>query len=979
MAVVCYAVPILADDSVDFEREIAPLLIKRCLSCHNATEAKGKLVLERRENAMKGGENGPAIVPGNARRSHLLERVLDKEMPPEDVGPPLSDDELALLTNWVKAGARWPKGRVLSEFEFTTSKRAGRDWWSFQPPVRPDVPDLKDPWIKTQIDAFVLRSLRSRKLEPSPSASKLTLLRRVTFDLIGLPPTPNEVDAFLSDESPDAYNNVVDRLLKSPRYGERWGRHWLDIAHYADTHGFERDFRRDNAWPYRDYVIRAFNDDKPYNEFIREQIAGDVIDPNRADCVTATGFLGAGPWDVTGLMETKNPVLQRQARANVLDDMVTTVITATMGLTINCSRCHNHKFDPISQQDYYRLSAVFAGVRRADRDVPTPVSRAREDLNRIQASLAKLQGRGIDLADIVGGGDGSGTGMLGNGLDPRNGKPSNGQVGFLPNAKPNGFVKSPTAFVDGLTIPGKSAPMVVSSTGIKLENLPATKGQTWDYVQFGPVMRQETTVIDGIDYNKNGHSLLGLHANKAITFDLDAIRDKHGEKRVRRFLALAAYCGRTGPHRAQFGVYLDGKPVVPLTSITRDDNGIRINVPINRTQRFLTLVSLEGEDGISYDQVSFADPRLHAAKNETLSDAQIKTRTQLLVQRDVLRKNLDSIKPTFVAKKVYAVTTSKPPPVHILLRGNTEALGAQVSPGALAAFKSPVPDFGDTAMPEGARRMALANWIVHPDNPLTRRVIVNRIWQHHFGRGIVSTPSDFGFHGDRPSHPKLLDWLADEFLRRDWSIKQVHRLIVLSSTYRQASDLHAPTTEIDADNRLMWRMTRRRLEAEAVRDSILAVSGKLNLMMGGPGYRDFKYTQRYAPIYKYVTPDRPELWRRTVYRFAVRSVSNPFLDVLDCPNPSNLTPVRNRTTTPLQSLAMMNNAFMIQQAEYFAERIERTAGEDVVVQIRDAYRLAFSREPTDEEAALAQRLVQRQSLFHLCRMLFNANEFVYVD
>ncbi len=548
-------------------------------------------------------------------------------------------------------------------------------WWSVQPIVRPAVPQVEGAPPGNPIDAFIEVKLREKGLMFSGGADRRTLIRRLSFDLLGLPPSPEEVNAFVEDRRPDAYEQLVDRLLASPRYGERWAQHWLDIAHYADTHGFERDQRRDNAWRYRDYVIESLNGDKPYDQFLREQIAGDVLAPDQPASVIATGFLAAGPWDYVGQVETKSDMLKRAARAGDLDDMVTQVMTATVGMTINCARCHDHKLDPISQREYYGLWSVFAGVRRGEREV-----------NALEAKE---------------------------------------------------------------------------------------------------------------------------HAAKAAPW-------------------------------------------------------IRERAEIERQIGHLADDALDLED-IDWDQAR----HLQARRAEL--DRKIKT--------------LPS------PAKVYGIQSSAPEAVHVLKRGNPETPEDVATPGAIQWATLPV-SFGGQEMSDGERRMALAGWITNPRNPLTRRVIVNRLWHYHFGQGIVNTPSDFGHGGDRPSHPELLDWLADELLARGWSIKAMHRLIVTSRTYRQSSQFDAKAAAVDAQNRLLWRANPQRLDAESVHDTVLAVSGTLNSSMGGPGFRDFDYTEAYAPIYRYITADRPELWRRSIYRFVVRTTPQQFLTTLDCPNPANLTPAR---------------------------------------------------------------------------------------
>lgn len=868
--------------------------------------------------------------------------------------------------------------------------------WSYQPVSRPAIPTSAGP-AANPIDSFVRARLAAEGMQPSPEADPRTLMRRLCFDLVGLPPAPEEVEAFAAAcaTSPAARDlevaRLIETLLASPRYGERWARHWLDIAHYADTHGFERDQLRPNAWRYRDYVIAAFNADKPYDQFLREQIAGDVLAahaklqiPN-PELIAATGFLAAGPWDFVGQVETRSDMLKRAARADDLDDMVTQVLTAAMGVTINCARCHDHKLDPITTEDYYSLWAVFAGVKRGDRDVPmddAAEARRREletKLAPVAAELAKLEGRGLDLADIVGGGDGTGTGKKNAGIDPRSGKLATGNVGYL-EVPGNAFVKSDVPFVDGVAVPAGKAEIIVTSTGLKLADLPAASGKTWDYVQNGPVHSQASTRLGDMDFAKDGHTLLGLHANRIITFDLDAIRKKHGSDGSLDKLRFTATAGNggNGGDGALLGIYLDGKSALPLTTLKSNAAGNPVSIDIRRSQRFLTLVALDGGSDISHDQVFLGDPRLRGDEAGALTAAQLTRRDELRRERDALSAAIGKL-PKAAASKVFAVVPQPPQTVRILRRGDPESPDREVGPAAIKCVQTLPASLGDNKTPEGERRLALAQWIVDPANPLTRRVIVNRLWHYHFGTGIVATPSDFGYAGDRPSHPQLLDWLAEEMLARNWSLKAMHKLIVTSHTYRQSSAMNAAAAKIDAGNRLLWRMSPRRLEVEAVRDAVLAVAGTLNTQAGGPGFEDFTYQQEYAPVYRYITANKPALWRRTVYRYVVRTTQNEFLRVLDCSDPSILTPVRNRTTTALQALALMNNRFMIEQAGQFAARLRKEAGDGIDAQIKHGFSLAFGRPPVNEEVDAARRLVHEHGLESLCRMLLNANEFVYVD
>lgn len=853
--------------------------------------------------------------------------------------------------------------------------------WAWQP-IDPNRHGFDQPTV----DAFVNAKLAAAGLKKSPEAERRTLIRRLSFDLHGLPPSPEAVAAFVNDPDPQAYEKLVDRMLDSPHYGERLAQHWLDIAHYADTHGFERDKRRDSAWRYRDYVIAAFNDDKPYDRFLREQIAGDVLWPDDETATIATGFLAAGPWDYVGQAETKSPVLRRSARALDLDDMTTQVMTSTMAMTVNCARCHDHKLDPISQAEYFQLLAVFAGVKREER-VVSPAANARyeaekarltKERNEADFAIGRLEGSGLNLADIVGGGNGLGTGELGAGIDARTGAVETRPFGALGNVKTNNFAKSAFEFIDGVFIPDGAdgvAEIPVSSTEITIAGLPKTSGEAWDMIRNGPVASQHSPELGGIDFTKDRHSLLGLHANAGLTFDLAAIRSSTGQTRM-RFTAKLGYFGAAGGSHADAWIFVDGAKVAEFKHLKREDGLKPIDLSLPETARFLTLISTDGGNGYGMDQVGFGDPVLKADPPRDISATDQQLLTELRKKKAQVQTNLAALgqPPKFYG----VVAETEMPEVRIQQRGDPESeLGDPLEPGALSALAMLDPDLGDRESSESERRKALAAWITHPDNPLTARVIVNRLWHWRFGQGIVSTPSDFGGGGGAPSHPELLDWLAAELKNQNWSIKAMNRLILTSAAYKQDSRFanDAPGNAVDAGNRLLWRQNPRRIDAESVRDAVLFVSGKLNRERGGPGFKDFTYTEAYAPIYDYIIADEPGLWRRSIYRYVVRTTPDQFLTTLDCPDPANFTPKRMTTTTPLQSLALYNNDFMLRQARYFSERVE-AAGPAPVEQ---AFALAFGRAPTAEEARVAAEFIESESLFAFCRSLFNANEFVYVD
>jgi hypothetical protein len=989
-----------AGRAVDFVKDIQPIFEAKCAKCHGAEKQKGGYRLDDRQTALHGGdEHAPNIQPGDSAASPLVQFIadLDPDVKMPSKGDPLTAEQIGLVRAWIDQGAVWPDSA-------SAGRKDPKDWWSLKPIVRPALPPMANGKGqmadgKTQatnpIDAFILAKLDEKGLTMSPEADPRTLCRRLYFDLLGLPPTPEQTDAFVraynspGTDHPSFIAATVDQLLASPHYGERWARHWLDIAHYADTHGFERDQRRDNAWRYRDWVIRALNADLPYDQFLRDQIAGDVLHPEDPNAVIATGFLAAGPWDFVGQAETPSPVLKRLARADDLDDMVTQVMTAACGVTVNCARCHDHKLDPILQREYYALWAVFAGVKRGDREVDAAETRRlAEEKTRLEhdiaagkAQLARLENHGLDLADIVGGGNGNGSGKKGGGLSVETGKPQDAALSRLV-PKANVFLPVDGDFVDGVVFPNGDggAEVPISTTGLKVRGIPKTGGEGWDAIRNGPINPQGTTKIGEVDFAAGGHTLLGLHANAAITFDLAPMRAalKSG---ALRFRASVGYGGRPegGETNADVRIFVDGEPAFTAERIGPKTGPLSVNLLLPESARFLTLMSTDGADGnIGFDQVFYGDPRIAAAAPPVLTAEEIANLERLRKQLAELEQQLKTLP---APAKVYAIVSEAPAPVKVLRRGDPEQPGEEIAPGTLAMVAALQPALADAQSPEGARRRALADWITAPANPLTRRVIVNRLWHHHFGAGLVDTPSDFGAGGSKPSHPELLDWLADEFAARGWSLKAMHRLICTSATYRQRSANAAAgkAQSVDAGNRLLWRMNPRRLDAESVRDTVLAVSGKLNAEMFGPGYRDFDYAEEYAPVYKYITPDKPELWRRSIYRFVVRTTPQQFMTTLDCPNAANLTPARNVTTTALQSLALLNNDFMQRQAGYFADRVQAGAGVDLPAQVARAFTLAFSRPPDAAELASASALVKSHGLAQLCRMLLNADEFIYVD
>ena len=878
-------------------------------------------------------------------------------------------------------------------------KRAGPDWWSLQPiqdPVPPAVVDL--PADANPIDAFVRDRLQKAGLKPAGPADRVTLIRRVTLDLTGLPPMPAEIDSFLADTAPDAYEKLVDRLLASPAYGERWARHWLDVVRYAESHGFEYDRLRDHSWRYRDYVIQRFNADTPYSRFVREQIAGDVLPVATRDSVIATGMLVAGPADEAG-MGAVSPIVRGKAREDELEDMLATVSQTFLGMTLNCARCHDHKFDPYTARDYYRLKAVFDGVVPGNRPAypPDEMKERQATIRRLDGQLAEVRSRVVTL-------EGQARQRVLAARDPAaaerdrtlarpmarwafdlDGRDSVGSLNA--ELKGGATVAGGRLIVDGQTAFAATGPLPRDLTAKTLEAwiaLPTLKQggggvisvQTVGGVLFDAIVFAEqkplkwmagsegyvrTRDLAGPDETAKPGELVHL----AIAYDADG--------------RIAAY--RNG--RPYADAYVPGISKGPIAFRAKDS---QVLFGLRHTGGGNAYLRAEIEEARLYDSALTAEKVLASfrAGVERISTQELRAamtaedraaHTAGSREADRLDAELaDLRKPALV----YAANPRQPAPTVILKRGDVEKPGDPVTPGSPAVIQGPpAADLPDDA-PEGERRRLFADWVVHRDNPLTWRAIANRVWQHHFGDGLVRTSNDLGFNGDRPTHPELLDWLATWFRDTGGRLKPLHRLIVTSATYRQTSATDEKAIEVDADNRLLWRFAPQRLEAEAVRDAMLAASGKLNREAGGPSFRPFRIETFNSAFYNLFDDDRPDLNRRAVYRMNVTSARDPVLEVLDCPDPSVKTPRRNVTTTPLQALTLMNNPFADRMARSFAERVRREAGGDPGAQVTLAYRLAFGRVPTDDERDRAAKVTRDAGLKAVCWALLNASEFVYV-
>jgi hypothetical protein len=845
----------------------------------------------------------------------------------------------------------------------------------------------------------VLARLKAEKLAPSPEADRVVLIRRLNFDLIGLPPTPGEVENFVGDKSADAYETLVDRLLHSPRYGERWARHWLDVVHYGESHGYDKDKPRPNAWPYRDYVIRSFNEDTPYSRFVQEQLAGDVLFPNTAEGVIALGFIAAGPWDFVGhveLSESKTDGLI--ARYNDRDDMVMNTLSTFQSLTVHCARCHDHKFDPISQEEYYRLQAVFAGVDRADRafDGDPKIAAYRRQLTLERNQLDVRQKELAEVAAKI-------TSPDLERIDARL-KELKHQLKALPKTEKdspsNGYHSAIEPRPDALKWVqvdlGKRTPID------EVRLIPARPTDFPDTPGFGFPKRFRVELSD--DETFASGQILFDHTDADFPNPADKPFAMSPQSQAGRFVRVTGTRLWERTHDYVFALaelqVLSGTNNVALSARVSALDSIESG----RWGKEKLVDDFDSRKSLSEPQPSLeilarrnqlkaeSDNLEQERENRVQTLLDTATKSEIVRVRDHLaRVNRDISalpKPQFVyaAANDFESNGSFLPPrvlraVHLLKRGDVKRPGPLASPGALNCLpgldgKLEIADPNN----EGSRRAALATWITDPRNMLTRRSIVNRVWQYHFGRGIVDTPNDFGHMGSAPTHPELLDWLAYWFLDTGESLKELHRLIVTSATYRQKSENNPEFARLDSDNRYLWRMNRQRLDAEAFRDTLLFLSDQLDLTMGGPAVQQFFFKDDHSPTYDYARfdVDSPASRRRSVYRFIVRSVPDPLMECLDGADPSLLTAKRNVTLTALQSLSTLNNRFVVRQCEHFAARLQQESG-DLPQQIERTYKLALSRVPRANEAELLRRCALKHGLANACRILVNTSEFVFVD
>lgn len=898
------------DTQVDYTKHIAPILEAHCFDCHGADAQESGLRLDRRANLLRGGGSGePSIVPGDSGASHMIQMVSGNApkliMPPE--GDRLTADQIGWLRKWIDAGAVMPA-------ELSGAEKLTTDHWSFQRVTRPEVPVVED--AANPVDAFILNRLRQDGIQPSVPATATVLVRRLFLVMHGVPPTPEQLEvtvAKLSSRSRNAWRPLIDEVLDSPRYGERWAQHWLDIIRFGESHGFETNRERPNAWHFRDYVIRSFNDDLPYDRFIREQIAGDALGAD-----IATGFLVAGPHD---LVKGQDPNLALMQRQDELSDLINVTGTTFMGLTLGCARCHNHKFDPITQRDFYSIQAVFAGVNHADRRLPLPAE--------TQQRIAELKRNIGVLREQLSEFEPKADGVL---LRP----PVNTQLNVEKfEAVPAKFVKfsiratsSSQPCIDELEVWSGDRNVALASAGTiatSSSNLPGYEIHKLEHLNDGKTGNSNSWIS-----NETGAGWVRLKFS--ATEKIDRIqwgRDRSGRYKDRL----------TTDYVIESSV--DGKAWAAVAS-SKDRLPFRGASPAEPVYDFASAAPDRARQGAAW---------LQQLNSLTRESGQLAATTT-----------------------VYAGTFSQPGPTHRLYRGEHSAKREEVTPDTLEVIGSL---HLEKTSPEQQRRLRFAEWLTDPGNPLTARVIVNRIWQHHFGTGIVDTPNDFGKNGTAPSHPELLDWLASELVRSGWSLKHIHRLILTSRTWQQSSVPQTDAVGADAATRFLWRFPPRRLEAEAIRDSIVAVSGVLNTKMGGPGFSGFEVEMENVRHFFPKSNYGPDDFRRMVYMTKIRQERESVFGAFDCPDASQVISKRSRSTTPLQALNLLNSSFVVQQSELLSQRLKarkKTPAE----QIQLAYQLCFGRHAAPDEAADAERFAAEFGLESLCRGLLNSNEFLFI-
>ena len=1045
-------------NGIDFKTEIEPILLANCIDCHGPDEQESDFRVDRLASLLAGGNSGePAIIAGKPANSYLLKLIRheqpDWEMPPDGR---LTPGEVTQIEKWIEQGAPTPASYGPAKAKTELSH------WSFLP-IRP-------PGDAT-IDSLVSKTLQENGLQRSPHASRRTLIRRLYLVMLGFPPTPEQVDVFVNDKSESAWPDLVEQVLASPHYGERWGSYWLDLVRFGETHGFEMNRERPNAWQYRDWVIGALNDDKPYNQFVREQIAGDALGAE-----VATSFLVAGPNDQ---VKGQDPKLRLQQRMNELDDMINTTGTAFLGLTTGCARCHNHKFDPISQSDYYSMQAVFAGVQHAERVIPLSQKQIAE-IAELEQKILKLTKQlkpfeaistnaGILLEEPIVGTQAKGSVSVKPGKEVHQfggktyhwWKNVEGEVLVTYRPQVQGAYRVWLSWGSGHANHSTNARYVLDSGTQRVEL--ATVNQQLAVNETGPIKKQAkwSGFFDaGVHTLKPTDviSIIGSDSGPFVTADAiflqpimpnassiapprrpakrDAVNAKLNEEyfppREARFVRFTIDTTATAEGCIdELEVFSAGKNVALASLGTKATSSGDFVHPLHNLKQINDGAYGNARSWIVKDrkggwvQMEFAEPKIidhirwgrdrtgkindrlpigykieaatEAGKWHLLASSADRSKKQTAGSSDTSRyqftglpsaqsrqgqdwltnllstnKRLETLKQS---KSVYAGSFAQPGPTHRLYRGEADAKREQVVANTITAFNS-LELTRDT--PEQQRRLALANWISSDDNPLTPRVIANRIWQFQFGLGIVDTPSDFGRNGTAPTHPALLDYLAHQLIENDWSLKHLHRLILNSRTWQQTDKPNPTAVRLDATTRMLWRFPPRRLEAEALRDSILAVTGALDLTAaGGPGFNPFEVEMENVRHYHEKTNYGPADWRRMIYMTKVRQEREHVFGAFDCPDASMVVAKRSRSTTPLQALNLLNSRFIMQQASLFAERLTKEANDDSD-RVRLAWNLCFQRSPTETELRDSTTFIQTAGLTQFTRAMLNTNEFVFI-
>jgi len=903
-------IPPAVTRSVDFETEVRPIFEASCLECHGPNRQRSDFRIDVKKIVLAGGGSGePSVVPGKSAESPLIRYVAGLEedmlMPPDGRGDPLTPEQIGVLRAWIDQGAAWPDHASATEED-------PRDWWSLRPLARPAVP-VTAPALRHPVDAFLEAKRAEKSLAASPEADRRTLIRRAALTLTGLPPTPEETDAFVRDPFPQAYEKLVDRLLASPRFGERWGQHWLDVVRFAETSGSESNLYRRNAWPYRDYVISAFNRDLPFDRFIHEQIVGDATGVDEA-----TGFLVAG-MHVTAATIGREESAIRQARSDRLDETIQSVSTSLLGLTLTCARCHNHKYDPIPQKDYYSFAAVFAGLEyghRPWRNMPDAAARDRQAAalwSDIEARRAALRAQQPAWTEEW---------------------PSHLQTHFAPQTTKAVRVtfpaSGPAATVDEFEIYG-------AATGEKNLALARHGAAARAFRTTEVPTREIGNVIDG----RMGGPFawqsrrLGEQTAAVPWFEIEL-----AEEAVIDRIAISA----------------DRETIEETDYIVgaRDSTG-------PRTYK----VEVRLADGTWYEvaDVALGPP----AGNKPPPSA------NALAALNHLVRDYTAARP----QPLFAGFFLPPAPTHLLGRGDPMDRREVIVPNGLSVLGTDLQLASGT--PDVVRRRAFALWLTDPQrNPLTPRVLANRLWLHVFGHGIVDTPGDFGKAGQAPSHPELLDWLASEFVASGWSAKSIIRVLVTSAAFRQSSAPNATAALVDSGSRLLWRFPPRRVEAEVLRDATLFVAGTLDSAMGGPSFRIHSNKKRYEG-WKVVDNAGPATWRRMIYQERMRGIDDQMFTAFDRPECGQVSPKRTMSTTPLQALNLFNGEFVLAQAEKLAARVKREAGAELSAQIDRLFELVYGRRPAGREVESARSLAAQDGLSELCRVLLNTNEYAFIE